>query len=95
MVCINAGLRTYAADPGRLVVRLQPVGTDGEAAAAGHVLNEFERAGLRNPHIEEFPCHSLRRAECEVAVRNATGVGWPTGSVPGEPIGHLYFFFGK
>jgi Iap family predicted aminopeptidase len=49
-------------------------GTDGEEWAARYVLNEFERAGCQNCHMETFPCRSRRKAEVHVEVD--LGKGW-------------------
>lgn len=60
MICEQIGIRL--------------AGTEGEERAAQYILEEFEKAGCQNCHLENFPCRSRRRAEVRVEVD--VGKGW-------------------
>ncbi len=49
-------------------------GTEGEERAARYILDEFEKAGCVNCHMETFPCRSRRKTEVSVEVD--LGKGW-------------------
>ena len=52
-------------------------GTEGEERAARYILDEFEKAGCVNCHMEAFPCRSRRKTEVSVEVD--LGNGWQEG----------------
>jgi Iap family predicted aminopeptidase len=60
MLCKNIGVRL--------------AGTEGEAQSARYILDEFEKAGCQNCHMETFPCRSRRKTEVHVEVD--LGKGW-------------------
>jgi aminopeptidase YwaD len=72
-------------------------GTEGETAAANHILESFTQLGLTQVAAEPFPCTSIREAEVQLKIgqlnhltsieaRSLTGAAPTTGKISGELV---------